>query len=89
MATCFDCIESLSGLPKNRYNISTFIVHFGIPNSYNISFFFTMHYSLRLIERSDLDVSTFATRRLHAFHHVRAPSGGRRNCGREMSCNFA
>jgi hypothetical protein len=35
--------------------------------------------------RSGLDVPTFATRRLHA----RAPSGGRWNCGREMSENFA
>ena len=35
--------------------------------------------------RSGLDVPTFATRRLHACHHARAPSGGRWNCGREMS----
>jgi len=41
--------------------------------------------ALRLIVRSWLDVSTFATRRLHA----RAPRGGRWNCGREMSGNFA
>jgi len=26
---------------------------------------------------------------LHAFRHARAPSGGRWNCGREMSGNFA
>jgi len=45
--------------------------------------------SLRLIVQSGLDVPTFATRRLHACHHVRAPSGGRWNCGREMSGNFA
>jgi hypothetical protein len=31
---------------------------------------------LRLIVRSGSDVSTFATRRLHACHHARAPSGG-------------
>jgi hypothetical protein len=30
--------------------------------------FFTTHYSLRLIVRSELDVPTFATRRLHACH---------------------
>ena len=49
----------------------------------------TTHCSLlRLIVRSGLDVSTFATRRLHACHHVRTPSGGRWNCGREMSGNF-
>jgi hypothetical protein len=29
----------------------------------------------RLIVRSGLDVPTFATRRLHASHHARAPSG--------------
>jgi hypothetical protein len=34
--------------------------------------------------RSELDVPTFATRRRHAS----APSGGRWNCGREMSGNF-
>jgi len=43
----------------------------------------------RLIVRSALDVPTFATRRLHACHHARAPSGGRWNCGRETSENFA
>jgi len=31
MTTCFDSIESLSGLPKNRSNVSKFIVHSGIP----------------------------------------------------------
>jgi len=40
---------------------------------------------VRLIVRSGLDVSTFVTRGLHA----RAPSGGRWNCEREMSDNFA
>jgi hypothetical protein len=44
---------------------------------------------LRLIVRSGLDVQTFATRRLHACHHARAPKGGKWNCGREMSGNFA
>jgi len=39
--------------------------------------FLTTHCSLRLIVRSDLDVPTFATRRLHGCHHARAPSGGR------------
>jgi len=49
----------------------------------------TTHCSLlRLIVRSGLDVPTFATRRLHACHHARAPSGGRWNCGREMSGKF-
>ena len=43
---------------------------------------------LRLIVRSGLDVPTFATRSLHTCHHARAPSGGRWNCGREMSGKF-
>jgi len=45
--------------------------------------------ALRLIVRSWSDVPTFATRRLHACHHATAPSGGRWNCGREISGNFA
>jgi hypothetical protein len=44
--------------------------------------------ALRLIVRSWLDVPTFSTRHLHVCHHVRAPSGRRWNCGREMSGNF-
>jgi hypothetical protein len=39
--------------------------------------YFTTHCSLRLIVRSELDVPTFATRRLHACHHATAPSGGK------------
>ena len=39
----------------------------------------------RLIVRSGLDVPTFTTRCLPAT----APSGGRWNCGQEMSGNFA
>jgi hypothetical protein len=31
MATCFDYIESSSGLLENRSNVSQFIVHFWIP----------------------------------------------------------
>jgi len=38
--------------------------------------YYALHPS-RLIVRSELDVPTFATRRLHARHHARAPSGGR------------
>jgi hypothetical protein len=44
---------------------------------------------LRLIVASWLDVPTFVTRRLHAWYHARAPSGGRWNCGQEMLGNFA
>jgi hypothetical protein len=51
--------------------------------------FLSTHCSLRLIVRSELDVVIFATRRLQACHHARAPSGGRWNCGREISGNFA
>jgi hypothetical protein len=29
MATCLDSIESSSGLPRNRSNVSKFVVHFG------------------------------------------------------------
>jgi len=36
MATCFDSIESSSGFPKNRSNVSKFIVHSGIPNAYSV-----------------------------------------------------
>jgi hypothetical protein len=47
------------------------------------------HCSLaRFIVRTGLDVPTFATRRLHACQHTRAPSGGKWNSGREMSGNF-
>jgi hypothetical protein len=42
----------------------------------------------RLIVPSGLEVLTFATRRLHACHDARAPSGGRWNCGQEMSGKF-
>ena len=34
MATCFDCIESSSGLPKKRSNVSKFVVHSAFPNVY-------------------------------------------------------
>jgi len=44
---------------------------------------------LRLIVRSGLEVPTFATRLLHTCHHAIASSGGRWNCGREISMNLA
>jgi len=43
---------------------------------------------LKAYLRSGLDIPHFATRRLHACHHARAPSGGSWNCGREMSGKF-
>ena len=49
----------------------------------------TTHCSLKAYCGSWLDVPIFATRRLRACHHARAPSGERWNCGREMSGNFA
>jgi len=58
----------------------------------NIGGFYLYNYALqplRLIVRSCLVVPTFATRHFHACYHSRAPSGGRWNCGREMSGNFA
>ena len=55
-----------------------------------ISYYFLLRTAaLRLIVRSCLGVPTFATRRLHACHHARSPSGGRQNCGREISGNLA
>jgi hypothetical protein len=63
----------------------------GIAGKCTLSFFLIFNYALqplRLIVRSGLDVPTFATRRLHACHHARAPSGGRWNCGRKMSGKF-
>jgi len=57
--------------------------------SFLFNLFSTTHCSiLRLIVRSGLDVPTFATRRLHAYHHARVLSGGRWNIGREMSGKF-
>jgi hypothetical protein len=53
--------------------------------------FFIFNHALQhlgLIVRCELKVPTFATRRLHACHHARAPSGGRWNCGRKMSGKF-
>jgi hypothetical protein len=44
---------------------------------------------LTIIVQSWLDVPTFTTRRLQAWHHTRAPSGGRWKSGPEMSGNFA
>jgi hypothetical protein len=61
----------------------------GISDVFTMLCFLNTHCSLRLIVRSELDVPTFVTRLLHVCHHARAPSGGRWNCGREMSGNFA
>ena len=36
MATCFDSIESSSGFLKNRFNVSKFVAHSGIPNMFGI-----------------------------------------------------
>jgi hypothetical protein len=71
---------------------AVFTTYFRVPYIilYNYYYYFQLRTAaLRLIVRSWLDVPTFATRCLHACHHTRAPSGGRRNCGPEMSGNFA
>jgi hypothetical protein len=81
-----DCLANLIGVVPTRS-----LVHVASDVSLQLSYisvmlcFFTRHCSLR----SELDVPTFATRRLHVCHHARAPSGRRWNCGREMSGNFA
>jgi len=77
---------------RNNKNFDT-LLHlvrfFHCKTSVCLCLFSTTHCSLsRLIVRSGLDVPTFATRRLHACHHATAPSGGRWNCGREMSGTF-
>jgi hypothetical protein len=74
-----DMTMAAEDICKNVFNLALMFIYFS-----------TMHCSLlRLIVRSGLDVPTFATRRLHVCHHARPPSGGRWNCGREMSGNFA
>jgi len=84
-------IYKLDSTPHNFHtNISYYRTDYNAWLSAVLLFIF--NYALqpsRLIVLSGLDVPTFATRRLHACHHARAPSGGRWNCGREMSGNFA
>jgi hypothetical protein len=55
---------------------------------YIFSTYALLSFLFRLIVWSGLDIPTFATRRLHVFHHARAPSCGRWDCGREMSGKF-
>jgi hypothetical protein len=57
-------------------------------NIYYYYFFNDELQPIRLIVRSGLDFTTFATRRLHACHQARARSGGKWNCGREISGKF-
>ena len=80
-----DRIELTSIMKESKVKLKRAMV----PENKNKLCFFTTHCSVRLIVRSELEVPTFATRRLHACHDARAPSGGRWNCGREMSGNFA
>jgi len=74
-----------------KYNLGTSAAyHISTSSPFIIFIFSTTHCSLvRLIVRPGLDVPTFVTRRLHACDHLRTPSGGRWNCGREMSGKFA
>jgi len=77
-------------LSKQQYQIADSCVIYPYYYYYYYYYYFQPRTAaLRLIVGSWLDVPTFATRRLHACHHARAPSGGRWNCGREMSGNFA
>jgi hypothetical protein len=96
-------VHTTSHTPPNRFCICTCLIvvyaglrFFGRLETINLStlkpsgLFSTTHCSiLRLIVQFGLDVPNFATRRLRACHHARAPSGGRWNCAREMSGNFA
>jgi hypothetical protein len=62
------------------------------PRYYYYYYYYFLTYALqpsRLIVWCGLDIPTFATRHFHVCHHARASSGGRWNCGREMSGNFA
>jgi len=73
----------------NSWWICTYPFFVIVIGSFIFSYMYVMflYYALqpsRLIVRSELDVPTFATR----HHHARAPSGGRWNCGREVSGNF-
>jgi hypothetical protein len=83
-------------LNQLRYRVFEYVVQqnwdFIVLNFFIIIIIIIFNYALqplRLIVRSGLDIPTFATKRLHACHHARAPSDGRWNCGREMSGNFA
>jgi hypothetical protein len=49
---------------------------------------FTMHCSLRLIVRSELDVPAFATRHPHVCHHVRAGTVGEKCPGILPKCRL-
>jgi len=78
-------------LPRNQLLIR-YAVTSPVQTCHDTLFMFIFNYALqpflRLIVRSGLDVPTFATGRLHTCHHTKAPSGGRWNCGREMSGKF-
>jgi hypothetical protein len=80
------CVETRRPVTITCYSVSVNVV---VRQYYLLLFLTYALQSLRFIVRSWLDVPTFATRRLHACHHARAPSGGTWNCGREMSGNFA
>jgi hypothetical protein len=68
-----DRIELTSIMKENKAKLKRAMV----PENKNKLCFFTAHCIPRFIVRSELEVPTFATRRLHECHHARAPSGGR------------
>jgi len=91
MATCFDCIESSSGLLKNRSNVSTFVMHSGIPKASSSSLSEPGAYAPGTPQPMGLlfdpcptptpvilDVPTSAARRLHVHmtREILAAKGG-------------
>ena len=69
----YTCVSNCHIALCTEYGLDAFL-----PLRHVLCLFSTTHCSLlRLIVRSGLDVPNFATRRLHACHHARAPSGGK------------
>jgi len=85
--------RKVSSVPVPRMKVygetDVFCTHPLTPALYVGLFVYTTTQCSLKAMRSWLDVPTFATRRLHSCHHARAPGGGRWNCGREISGNFA
>jgi hypothetical protein len=81
MAELWGVLRSLFSIKSRDFNISLLC----------LCFMFIFNYALQPFKAYCaicVNVPTFATRRLHACHHARAPSGGGWNCGREMSGRF-
>jgi hypothetical protein len=65
-ATCFNSIESSSGLLENRSNISTFIVHSGIPKVYNR--WYSQYKSTRVRDLIIYTVEYLKVKRIKVIH---------------------